>query len=98
MRTSPFSPSILLLATAAVFAAGPEDSVVKVSTTMRPPNPVRPWVPQNAVEVGGSGVVIEGRRILTNAHLVVYAGEVRVQARRGGRWIDATVEALGPGI
>jgi S1-C subfamily serine protease len=79
-------------------AAAPEDSVVKVHTIMRPPNPIRPWVPQNAAEVGGSGVVIEGKRILTNAHLVAYASAVRVQGRRGGGWIDATVEAIGPGI
>ena len=39
--------------------AGSADSVVKVFTQMRLPNPVRPWVKQNPVEVMGSGVVIE---------------------------------------
>jgi S1-C subfamily serine protease len=89
---------LLLLSSAGASAAAPEDSVVKVYTVMRPPNPIRPWVPQNAAEVGGSGVVIDGRRILTNAHLVAYASAVRVQARRGGQWVEATVESMGPGI
>ena len=50
--------------------AGTADSVVKVFTQMRLPNPLRPWVKQNPVEVMGSGAVIERNRILTNAHLV----------------------------
>jgi S1-C subfamily serine protease len=89
---------LALLPAAGASAAAPEDSVVKVYTMMRPPNPIRPWVPQNAAEVGGSGVVIEGKRILTNAHLVAYASAVRVQARRGGNWVEASVEAMGLGI
>ncbi len=40
-------------------AGGSADSVVKVFTQMRLPNPVRPWIKQNPVEVMGSGVVIE---------------------------------------
>jgi S1-C subfamily serine protease len=51
-------------------AGSSADSVVKVFTQMRLPNPVRPWVKQNPVEVMGSGVVIERNRILTNAHLL----------------------------
>jgi S1-C subfamily serine protease len=83
MRFRLFFSVILLLAAGVADAAAPEDSVVKVLSVMRPPNPIRPWAPQNALEFGGTGVVIEGRRILTNAHLVAYAGQVRVQARRG---------------
>ena len=50
-------------------AGSSADSVVKVFTQMRLPNPVRPWVKQNPVEVMGSGVVIERNRITTNAYL-----------------------------
>jgi hypothetical protein len=46
---------------------------------MRLPNPVRPWVKQNPVEVMGSGVIIDGKRALTNAHLVLSADEIFVQ-------------------
>jgi S1-C subfamily serine protease len=48
------------------------------------------------VEVFGSGTVIEGKRILTNAHLVLYATEVQIQPRRGGSKIEAKVEVLAP--
>ena len=65
---------------------------------MRLPNPVRPWAKQNPVEVMGTGVVIEGKRVLTNAHIVLYAGEVFVQSQRGGDRVPAKVAAIGPGI
>jgi S1-C subfamily serine protease len=32
----------------------------------------------------GHGVIIEGKRILTNAHVVVYASQVQVQANQSG--------------
>jgi hypothetical protein len=53
----------------------PEDSVVRVFASLRLPNPVRPWTKQNPIDVMGTGVVIEGKTILTNAHNVLYAGE-----------------------
>ena len=76
--------------------AGTADSVVKVFTQMRLPNPLRPWVKQNPVEVMGSGVVIERNRILTNAHLVLYADEIFVQGGQGGDRVEAKVVAIGP--
>jgi hypothetical protein len=45
-------------------AGGSADSVVKVFTQMRLPNPVRPWIKQNPVEMIGSGVVVDRNRIL----------------------------------
>jgi S1-C subfamily serine protease len=68
--------------------------VVKVFSTMRYPDPFKPWTKQAPTEVTGSGVVIEGKRILTNAHVVLYASQVQVRPmrrrqgvghRRGGR-------------
>jgi S1-C subfamily serine protease len=79
-------------------AGGTADSVVKVFCQMRLPNPVRPWVKQNPIEVMGSGVVIDRNRILTNAHLVVYADEIFVQGGMGGDRVEAKVAAIGPGI
>ena len=49
-------------------------------------------------EITGTGVVIEGKRILTNAHVVLYASQVQVQANQAGDKISATVEAVAPGI
>jgi hypothetical protein len=53
-----------------------ENSVVKVFATMRYPDPFKPWTKQAPSEVTASGVVIEGRRILTKAHVVLYASQV----------------------
>lgn len=75
-----------------------ENSVVKVFSMMRYPEPFRPWTKQPPQETTGSGVVIEGKRILTNAHVVLYASQVQVQANQSGDKISATVEAVAPGI
>jgi S1-C subfamily serine protease len=75
-----------------------ERSVVKVFSTIRAPDPLKPWAKQAPAEHYGSGVVIEGHRILTNAHLVLYASQVQVQAHQAGDKVSATVEAIAPGI
>jgi S1-C subfamily serine protease len=80
------------------WGASPEDSVVRVFASLRLPNPARPWAKQNPVDVMGTGVVIEGKKILTNAHVVSYASEVKVQGRQGGDRFEAKVETIGPGI
>lgn len=71
-----------------------ENSVVKVFATARYPDYFRPWTKQSAQEATGSGVVIEGRRILTNAHVVAYASQVQVQASKSGDKLPATVVAV----
>lgn len=75
-----------------------ETAVVKVFATSRFPDPYRPWTKQNPREGSGSGVIIEGKRILTNAHVVSYASQVQVQANQSGDKISATVESIAPGI
>jgi S1-C subfamily serine protease len=75
-----------------------ENAVVKVFSTMRRPDMARPWTKQPPLEVTGSGVVIEGNRILTNAHVVAYASQVQVQGNQLGDKISATVVAYAPGI
>ncbi len=84
--------------TASAWAGGPEDSIVRVTSVLRLPNPMRPWTKQNPAEFGGTGVVIDGKRILTNAHLVQYAEEIYVQSGQGGDRVEAKVAAVGPGI
>jgi S1-C subfamily serine protease len=84
------------LVTPAAGRAGPEDSIVKVLATQRLPNPLRPWANGNPGEVMGSGTVIAGQRILTNAHLVLYATDISIQPHRGGDKIEAKVEMLAP--
>ena len=75
-----------------------ENSVVKVFSTVRYPDFFKPWTKQAPTEVTGTGVVIEGKRILSNAHVVLYSSQVQIQANQAGDKISATVEALAPGI
>jgi S1-C subfamily serine protease len=74
------------------------DSVVKIHSQQRLPDFVRPWVKGNTREVSGSGAIIDGKRILTNAHVVLYASRILVQANQSTERIPATVEAIAPGI
>ena len=75
-----------------------ENAVVKVFSTIRRPDIVKPWSKQAPGEASGSGVIIEGKRILTNAHVVAYASQVQVQGNGSGDKVSATVEAFAPGI
>jgi S1-C subfamily serine protease len=83
---------------AAAAKAAVENSVVKVFSTMRYPDPYKPWTKQAPRESTGTGVIIEGKRILTNAHVVLYASQVQVQANQSGDKISATVETIAQGI
>jgi S1-C subfamily serine protease len=97
MRHPRVLPALCLLLACALpaGAAEPADSVVKVTALLSYPNPLQPWTKGKAVEVTGTGVVIEGRKILTNAHLVTYATEVSVQPRPGGDKFEAKVAGVG---
>ena len=75
-----------------------EGAVVKIFTTARAPDLYRPWSKSAPSEMTGSGVVIEGKRILTNAHVVNYGSRVEVQAKEGGDRIGARVVAIARGI
>jgi S1-C subfamily serine protease len=75
-----------------------ENSVVKIFSTLRRPDPYKPWAKQAPQSVTGSGVVIEGKRILTNAHVVGYASQVEVQAGQAGDKVGATVVAISRGM
>ncbi len=74
-------------------APGVENSVVKIFSTARYPDVYRPWTKQPPREGTGTGVIIEGKRILTNAHVVAYASQIQVQANQSGDKYTATVEA-----
>ena len=75
-----------------------ENSVVKIFATVRYPDPYRPWAKQAPKDFTGSGAVISGHRIITNAHVVLYASQIQIQANQAGDKLSATVEAVAPGI
>src|ERR1700757_4215471 len=92
VTTSPtptVEPSVAPASSASVGAQVPpsksvENSVVKVFSTLRLPDLYRPWTKQSPTEVSGSGAIISGKRILTNAHVVLHASQVQVQANQAG--------------
>ena len=75
-----------------------ENAVVKVFATLRRPDPYKPWSKAAPQSVTGSGVVIDGHRILTNAHMVGYASQVQIQANGSGDKLSATVLAISEGM
>lgn len=79
-------------------ADGPGDSVVRVYATVRRPDFLHPWRKSTPVEVTGSGAIIEGQQILTNAHVVLHASEIYVQARGSSDKVEAKIKAIGPGV
>jgi S1-C subfamily serine protease len=106
MGTPQLRLSALLLGSALLAAGAPqalaEDairaSVVKVHTLSREPDLASPWRKGPPHQSSGSGVVIEGKRILTNAHVVAHAVEVLVQPEHSSEKFVATVEASAPGV
>ncbi len=99
---APAPSAALALPSSAIVSAATsvvvENSVVKVFATMRRPDMFKPWTKQAPNEATGTGIIIEGKRILTNAHVVLYASQVQVQANQSGEKVSATVESIGPGI
>ena len=99
-------PSLFLLVCALSIASGPfvkaadplRDSVVKIHCTQRLPDFVRPWTKANPRQLSGSGVILDGKRILTNGHVVMYATRILVQANQSTERVPATVVAIAPGI
>lgn len=59
-----------------------QSAVVKIHTTAAAPDYFNPWSLMNPSQSSGSGTVIDGQRILTNAHVV--ADSVYIQAQRNG--------------
>jgi S1-C subfamily serine protease len=73
-------------------------SVVKILSKLRRPDPYRPWTKGEEEETGGSGVVISGKRILTNSHVVNSAVQILVQPDKSSDKLSAKVEAIALGI
>jgi len=62
--------------------ADPREAVLKIYATQLSPNFGAPWKPGSSRTVSGSGFVVAGSRILTNAHVV--SDTTFIQVRRYG--------------
>lgn len=78
--------------------ASPRDAAVKIFATIRRPDLIRPWTKTPPQEATGTGFVIAGERILTNAHVVTHASQLFVQPPRSSDKLRAEVVAIAPGI
>lgn len=74
------------------------NSVVKIHATSKLPSVFQPWRKQPPREGSGTGVIIDGNRILTNAHVVAYATQVYIQPYQSADRIEAKVVAYAPGV
>ncbi len=57
----------------------PEKSVVQIITTYQEPNWAAPWIFDTPHFASGTGFLIDGNRIMTNAHVVAWTKELRVR-------------------
>jgi S1-C subfamily serine protease len=71
------------------------NGVIKVYSTVSPPNFQLPWQNKPLKEITGSGFVIPGQRILTNAHVVADQKFVMVRKHGSPDRIAARVVAVG---
>ncbi len=74
------------------------NSVVKIYSTYRAPDFEAPWSRLPPEEFTGSGFVIEGDLILTNAHVVEFASQIFVQPPQSADRLRAELIAIAPGI
>ena len=69
-RIAPLAAAVLVNCSLALAQDKPErdirQSVVRVFATVRLPDMLEPWNKQQPQQAAGSGVVIDGERILTN--------------------------------
>jgi S1-C subfamily serine protease len=69
-------------------------SVVKVSSAQRLPDFLRPWTKSPSRDISGTGFVIDGKRIVTNAHVVSYASQIYVQPYQSAEKLPAKIAAI----
>lgn len=92
------SIAIFLASTTTAWADKISDSVVKIHVTQRGPDYSRPWTKNAPRTSVGSGAIIEGNRILTNAHVVQFATQILVQADQSSDRYRAKLLAIAPSL
>src|SRR5438876_8882413 len=89
-------PLLLALFSASALAATPiaeiKKSVVRISVTMQEANYKVPWMPGSIGGGVGAGFVIDGERIMTNAHVVSNARFLSVEKEDDPKKYIARVE------
>lgn len=86
---------LLIVATAGGFAAETERSVVQIFIFLQEPDWTAPWRYDAVQRATGSGFVIKGKRIMTNAHVVSWARQIIVRKYQDPKPYLARVEYIG---
>jgi len=71
-----------------------QSAMVKIYTSQNNPSYINPWDSDGPISFSGSGVVIAGNRILTNAHVVCNATFIQVRAHGKAERFRAKVAAV----
>jgi S1-C subfamily serine protease len=87
-----FAKGLLVCAVAADFKT---DSVVKIFATWNTIDYKNPWQSIGAQEITGSGCIIQGNRILTNAHVVNQNTFIQVRRESSQKKYIAKIETVG---
>ena len=86
---------LLLLCLSGIYCSEIEDAVVKIYTMSVAPDYYSPWTLLSPRQGTGSGVIIDGQRILTNGHVVQHASYIQVKRNGVARRVRARlVEAV----
>ncbi|NGX50841.1 MAG: Periplasmic serine endoprotease DegP [Chlamydiae bacterium] len=86
----------ILFSTISLFASPRiEDSIVKIYSTVLEYNYQIPWSPPTTDRYTGSGFIIEGNLILTNAHVVTDASFIEVRSGNSNERYEAFVKVIG---
>jgi len=87
--------SLILCAGELCFAIEPERSVIQILTYRQEPDWSAPWRFDPVQRAGGSGFVIRGKRIMTNAHVVSWCRQIIVRKYQDAKPYLAQVEFVG---
>ena len=86
---------VILIQARPAASAGMRDSVVKIFVTANPMDYYRPWQSKGSYSSSGSGCVIAGNRILTNAHVVADETFIQIRKESDPNKYTAKVVAIG---
>lgn len=87
--------AVLLGSISVATGAEPEKSVVQVFTFGQPPQWDAPWRFHPVQRGSGTGFLIKGKRIMTNAHVVAWARQILVKRHQDPRPYAAKVSFVG---
>jgi len=98
VRSHKFAPlglALWIALIASLSAADPEKSVVQIFTFSQQPDWSAPWRMEGLRRGSGSGFVVKGKRIMTNAHVVSWARQILVRRYQDPRPFLARVAFIG---